>query len=318
MIFVGTLMIITGGRSKNIQDILPTEVYDTETSEWKAFSGIGLFRHMSFSKDNFLFIYGGFENFNPNNPVEKIIKIDLLQYLSSNLNIQNKLEQFFEQKKEKERSKQNDGSDKSSIYSQNMSSGNNPIKNSVIENNLKQEKKFRLSNQAVVLKFNENMNEDIGMIRKISIDKLNDEGKRIGFQNIRPDIQNRRIYNENLISKFIDNLLRPFDWFTPEVDDMHLKLPFSIEEIDMLISEVGKVISKDNTLMRIKSPVKIFGNIFGQYNDLMRIFESFGQPTDENSMGDIHLFNYVFLGDYVDRGYYSLEVILLLFALKVY
>ena len=320
MIFVGTLMIITGGRSKNIQDILQTEIYDTEVSEWRNFSGVGLFRHMSFSKDNFLYIYGGFENSNPNNPVEKIIRIDLIQYFSSNVNLQNKLELYFEQKKEKPKQSDNTlTSDNSNTYSNNtnsLTSNSNTIKTSFIENNLKPDKKFKLSNQAVVLKFSDNMNEDMGTIRKISIDKLNDEGKRIGFQNIRPD-QNRRIFNENLISKFIDILLRPFDWFTAEVEEMHLNFPFTNEEIDMLLSEVVKVISKEQTLVKIKSPVKIFGNIFGQFNDLMRIFESFGQPSDDNSMGDIHLFHYVFLGDYVDRGYYSLEVILLLFALKV-
>lgn len=306
-------MIITGGRSKIIQEILPTEVYDTETSEWKAFGGIGLFRHMSFNKDNYLYIYGGFENSNPNYPVEKIIKVDLLQYFSANLVIQNKLEIFLESKKEK---------DRAGLPAPNNSQvtppGSTSAKNSVqIESHSKQDKKFKLSNQAIVLKFNENMNEDAGMIRKISIDKLNDESKRIGYQNVRPDLQSRRIYNENLISKFIDTLLRPFDWFTPEMEEIHKNLPFTTEEIELLLNETLKVVSKDQTLIRIKSPAKIFGNIFGQYNDLMRIFESFGHPSDDNSMGDIHLFHYVFLGDYVDRGYNSLEVILLLFALKV-
>ncbi len=300
-------MIITGGRSKNIQEILPTEVYDTETSEWRSFGGVGLFRHMSFNKDNFLYIYGGFENANPNNPVEKILKIDLLQYLSSNLNIQNKLDEMFK--------KVNQG-DSSTQYQGTITQSGSQ-KGSQIENNLKQDNKFRLAKDAVVLKFNENMNEEMGMIRKISIDKLNDEGKRIGFQNLRPDIQNRRIYNENLITKFIDTLLRPFDWFTPDADEMHKNLPFTSEEIDMLLSETAKVLVKDQTLVKIKSPVKIFGNIFGQFNDLMRIFESYGNPSDESTMGDVHLFHYVFLGDYVDRGFYSLEVILLIFALKV-
>jgi protein phosphatase len=305
MLFVGTLLIITGGRSKGIQEILPTDVYDTENSEWKAFNGIGLFRHMAFNKDNYLFIYGGFENTNPNNPVEKILKVDLTQYFSSNTTIQNKIEQFIEYKKEKDRIQ--DGTN-NIVSNKNIQS---------IESNNKQEKKFKLSNQAVVLKCSENINDDNTYIRKVSIDKLNDEGKRIGFQNIRPDIQGKRVYNENLISKFIDTLLRPFDWFEKEVEEIHNNFPFSQEEIESLLNETLKVIVKESTLVKIKSPAKIFGNLFGQYVDLMRIFESYGHPSDDNSMGDVHLFHYVFLGDYVDRGFYSLEVILLLFALKV-
>jgi len=70
-------------------------------------------------------------------------------------------------------------------------------------------------------------------------------------------------------------------------------------------------------LIKLKSPCKIFGSIYGQYNDLMRFFESYGNPSDENTMGDIHLYQYVFLGNYVDRGFHSLEVIFLLLALKV-
>jgi len=95
-------MIITGGRSKNIQDILPTEIYDTETSEWNRFNGIGLFRHMVFRKDSYLFIYGGFENKNPNSPIERIFKVDLLTYLKQNLQIHKKLEIYLSSLKEKD------------------------------------------------------------------------------------------------------------------------------------------------------------------------------------------------------------------------
>lgn len=316
-------MIITGGRSKDIKDLLPTEIYDTETSEWSRFTGIGLFRHMVFKKDNFLFIYGGFENNNPNYPIEKIFKVDLLNYLKSNLQVQKKLDLYLSGLKEKEKEKSKESKESKENSTKNLSNVNqsNVTSQSVkIENNHPiQDKKFRLASKAVVLKFNEHMSEDMGLISKVEIDKLNDEGKRLGYNNINQasSLQNKRIFNEVLINKFIDALFHPFDWFTPEVEQMHNKLPFTKDDIDLLISEAIKVISKEPSLVRIKSPSKVFGNIFGQYNDLMRFFESFGHPTDDNAMGDIHLFHYVFLGDIVDRGNYSLEVILLLLALKV-
>lgn len=48
----------------------------------------------------------------------------------------------------------------------------------------------------------------------------------------------------------------------------------------------------------------------------MRFFSSFGFPVDEEG-GDIEKFDYLFLGNYVDRGFNSLETIILLFSLKL-
>ena len=66
----------------------------------------------------------------------------------------------------------------------------------------------------------------------------------------------------------------------------------------------------------MRPPVKIIGDIHGSYIDLMRFFDIWKSPTDSNN-GDIHAFDYLFLGNYVDKGQYSLEVICLLFALKL-
>lgn len=79
-------------------------------------------------------------------------------------------------------------------------------------------------------------------------------------------------------------------------------------EIRYLCNKSREVFLSQPMLLEVATPVKICGDIHGQYRDLLRIFECAGMPPESN---------YLFLGDYVDRGRQSLETICLLLAYKI-
>jgi hypothetical protein len=70
-------------------------------------------------------------------------------------------------------------------------------------------------------------------------------------------------------------------------------------------------------VLKLRAPIKVFGDVHGQYIDLMRFFDLYGCPSDKKQDGgDLEGFDYLFIGDFVDRGSHSLETICLLMSLK--
>jgi len=80
------------------------------------------------------------------------------------------------------------------------------------------------------------------------------------------------------------------------------------DEVKDLCAKAKEILAEDSNVTRVSAPVTICGDIHGQFYDLVELFRVGGECPHAN---------YLFLGDFVDRGYYSLETFLLLLALKV-
>ena len=79
-------------------------------------------------------------------------------------------------------------------------------------------------------------------------------------------------------------------------------------DVKNLALKSREVIMSQSPLLELEAPIKICGDIHGQYYDLLRLFENGGFPPAAN---------YLFLGDYVDRGKQGLETICLILAFKI-
>ena len=309
MVFYNGLMIVLGGRGLhsiyNGNNPLPIEVFNTETNEGFEFPGITMNRQTNFIYDKNIFLFGGFDSKNPQRPLGNLYRISLEQLFAKNI----VLKDLFINKNKNEY-----------IHKINI--------NKNINNQINKKMQFKLTQDVVIgsggiIQENDEdqLTEDPSSYHKVNLNKLPEENKRIGDatenKSINSLLLNKHEYNETLIDKFIQTLLRPFDWYDKKMEEIHSNLPFTDNEIIELIEGVKPILEKDHSLIRIRSPCKIFGNLYGIYNDLMRYFESYGNPSDNNQMGDITVMQYIFLGDFCDRGYNSLEIIFLLFALKI-
>ncbi|XP_003366367.1 phosphoprotein phosphatase 1 [Trichinella spiralis] len=89
---------------------------------------------------------------------------------------------------------------------------------------------------------------------------------------------------------------------------MLCNIQLSEEEISLILEKAQLAFQDEGTLLEFDAPVSICGDIHGQYNDLLRLFGALGWPPEKR---------YLFLGDYVDRGDNSIEVISMLLLLKI-
>lgn len=80
------------------------------------------------------------------------------------------------------------------------------------------------------------------------------------------------------------------------------------EEVKEVCDRLKEVLARESNVHHIQSPVTVVGDVHGQFYDVLEIFRIGGNCPDTN---------YLFLGDYVDRGFFSVETMTLLAVMKL-
>lgn len=123
-------------------------------------------------------------------------------------------------------------------------------------------------------------------------------GRRRGSSAERQPVRAGGIMDEKLFTKELDQ------W----IEQLNECKQLSESQVKSLCEKAKEILTKESNVQEVRCPVTVCGDVHGQFHDLMELFRIGGKSPDTN---------YLFMGDYVDRGYYSVETVTLLVALKV-
>lgn len=293
-IFYGSLMFNIGGK---INDSICNNfitVYDYEFNKWYSANGPECFRHVCWIYKDQIYVHGGLNSHNKilaKGVIQQFMLSEIFRDYPELVRKITSFQELFNQQQLPQRS-----------LSHSSNEGNTtPNTLSPVRNDVPRQTSNFTSPPNVTLPSKQTPLTQEKMIPVMLPKK--DDGKK-------------KVKDDKIENFFIEHLLRPKTYvnLTPDAD-----FPFKHDEILELCNRAQEIIEKQPMLVKVDTPVKVFGDIHGQYSDLMRFFDLWGAPCnpEDGNINEEDNYNYVFLGDYVDRGNHSLETICLLLALKV-
>lgn len=283
------LVLVIGGRNANETSLLPLDVYNITTSSWTAFPGVNRFRHVNWVFGTQLYTYGGFESIKPSVSSDMLSAVDLAEVFSSHPELLKNAELATAEPKPSlppRPGREEEAAGGKTLYSINS-------KITVAE-----------------------INGSGGLFNLIDINQLQQEGVKI-IDNPPPEQPDQQEeYARQVSSGIIKTFLKALEFKPSENAPFALRPDVIVMLCDLAIREL----KASPSLIYLRPGVKIIGSLHGQMSDLLRFFKQYGVPDDDleyEKYSDIEALDYLFLGNYVDRGTNSLEVICLLMALKV-
>lgn len=299
--FFGPFLFVVGGRVGG-KEQATFDVYSMNKFKWYRFGNIALFRHsiwvyyniVSQDKyDVYLYIYGGFDGDNNSQINSGLFRINIVELFSKDESLKTEL------------------SDHISMLLLIQIQKKNRIQHSNKSINDGNRVQFTLGNKVVAYNIGEDNSDSFANnIRQLSVNKLTEVDKKI------IDVKatkKKYIYDEQLVREFLQLMPLPEQFVPLGLGDTPILL--NKQYISALISQCKELMMNTPSLLKLKYPIKIFGSLNGQYNDLLRYFNFWGRPHEHK--GDIESVEYLFMGNFTNRGAFSIEIICLLLALKV-
>jgi len=339
-IFLHSKLLIVGGRGSDVNRALPTALYDTETCEWRNVASVNRFRHYCWGMGPLLFSYGGFDHKSPSAPTADLQVLDLDRAASTLATNDGGVEGANSAAQSASEPMSGSNAPAGSVLDLSPAGGTlgagrnppgsqstTPVRNEVrpatpprARTNVidaqpaKADSRSGLPQVALAPEVFISLEKDFThLVKKVAIETLEDEGRKIQPSNIMANVQPDRGSASGVATFVIENLCQPTTW-QPDPDPNRFLL--HAMEAAALCDQATEIFKNEEMVLQVRAPCKVYGDIHGQFLDLMRLFARYKAPTDGEG-GDIDSMDYLFLGDFVDRGAFSLETVCLLFALKV-